>query len=161
MQDPSFIPHLTRYLQGSILFSRRVAEDAECCAEYLFFLSHTEAQSPTEKLLSSKPLMEYTEYQGGGTPKTPCCRKDISLCASLCILCASACEYIYPLRGEYDRSYQSLVIKKYIKMKWQIPSEVIRLSISGHHECPEMDTLFDAITDYQWVTDLARFWHGL
>ena len=25
-------------------------------------------------------------------------------------------------------------------------SEVIRLSISGHHECPEMDTLFYAVT---------------
>ena len=39
--------------------------------------------------------------------------------------------------------------KKYIKFKWQIPSEVIRLSISGHHECPEMDTLFYAVADYQ------------
>ena len=28
-------------------------------------------------------------------------------------------------------------------------SEVIRLSISGHHECPEMDTLFYAVADYQ------------
>ncbi len=35
-------------------------------------------------------------------------------------------------------------------------SEVIRLSISGHHECPEMDTLFHVIADYQWVTGLAR-----
>ena len=38
-------------------------------------------------------------------------------------------------------------------------SEVIRLSISGHHECPEMDTLFYAVADYQVVTSLARFWH--
>ena len=35
------------------------------------------------------------------------------------------------------------------------------MSISGHRECPEMDTLFYAIIDYQRVTDLARFWHSI
>jgi len=29
------------------------------------------------------------------------------------------------------------------------------MSVFGHHECPEMDTSFYALADYQQVTSLA------
>ena len=35
------------------------------------------------------------------------------------------------------------------------------MSVFGHHECPEMDTPLYAIVDYQALTCLARFWHGI
>ena len=35
----------------------------------------------------------------------------------------------------------------------------MKVSTFGQCKCPEMDTLFYAVADYQAVTSLARFWH--
>jgi len=45
--------------------------------------------------------------------------------------------------GSYE-TYQSLSQRSHIELQ-----KTPQLSISGHHECPEMDTLFYAVVDYQ------------